>query len=186
MASTNARDNKMAAIELRLRLTRIFSKILVLILVLFFGYLIMPFLQQVSFMIPFLNLPLVTVGSVTVLAVIGILLYRILSDILALLNPVSKALKILLRGFAKERVTAAKRITYDLLFMIAILIIFALILPPLSGLPGIGIFIAAALPLLALAIVVFIFWDLGKVIYSEIERLADLIADKLEKLEDKH
>jgi len=83
-------------------------------------------------------------------------------------------------------VTAVKRITYDLLFMIAILIIFTLILPPLSGLPGIGIFIAAALPLLALAIVVFIFWDLGKVIYSEMERLADLIAEKLEELENKH
>ncbi|MDD1764540.1 MAG: hypothetical protein LUQ46_00810 [Candidatus Methanomethyliaceae archaeon] len=52
--------------------------------------------------------------------------------------------------------------------------------------PGIGIFIAAALPLLALAIVVFIFWDLGKVIYSEMERLADLIAEKLEELENKH
>ncbi|MDD1764541.1 MAG: hypothetical protein LUQ46_00815 [Candidatus Methanomethyliaceae archaeon] len=102
MASTNIRDNKMAAIELRLRLTRIFSKILVLILVLFFGYLIMPFLQQVSFMIPFLNLPLVTVGSVTVLAVIGILLYRILSDIVTMLNPVSKALKILLRDLQKN------------------------------------------------------------------------------------
>jgi len=186
MASASTRDKKMAANELRLRLTRIFSKILVLILVLFFGYILMPFLQQVSFMIPFLNLPLVTVGSVTVLAVIGILLYRILSDIVALFNPVSKALKIVLRGFAKERVTLAKRITYDLLFMIALLIILALILPPLSGLPGIGIYVAMALPLLALAIVVLIFWDLGKVIYSEIEKLADLIADKLEELEDKH
>jgi hypothetical protein len=186
MASTDNRDKKMAALELRVRLTRIFSKILVLILVLFFGYLIMPFLQQVSFMIPFLNLPLVTVGSVTILAVIGILLYRILSDTVALLNPLSKALKTLLKGFATERVTAVRRITYDLLFMVAILIIFSLILPPLSTLPEIGIFIAAALPLLALAIVVFIFWDLGKVIYGEIERLADLIADKLEELEDKH
>ena len=146
----------------------------------------MPYLQQITFLIPFLNLPLVAVGSVMVLAVIEILLYRILSDILALLDPVSKAFKVILRGFATDRVTVVKRVVYDLFFfMIAILILFTVILPPLSSLPGVGIYIATALPLLALAIVVLIFWDLGKVIYSEVERLADFIADKIEELEER-
>ena len=185
MASATARDKKVATIELRLRLTRIFSKVIVFILVLFFGYIMMPYLQQISFMIPFLNLPLVTVGSVMVLAVIGILLYRILSDIVALLEPVSRAFKIILKEFATDRVTIAKRVTYDLLFLIVVLITFAVILPPLSSLPGIGIYVATAVPLLALAIVVLIFWDLGKVIYSEVERLADFIADKLEEFEER-
>jgi len=185
MDSATPREKKVAAMELRLRLTRIFSKIIVLILVLFFGYIIMPYLQQITFLIPFLNLPLVAVGSVMVLAVIGILLYRILSDILALLDPVSKAFKVILRGFATDRVTVVKRVVYDLFFMIAILILFTVILPPLSSLPGVGIYIATALPLLALAIVVLIFWDLGKVIYSEVERLADFIADKIEELEER-
>jgi len=185
MASATARNKKVAAIELRLRLTRIFSKVIVLILILFFGYIMMPYLQQISFMIPFLNLPLVTAGSVIVLAVIGILLYRILSDIVALLEPVSRAFKIILKEFATDRVTVAKRVTYDLLFLIVILIAFAVILPLLSSLPGIGIYVATAVPLLALAIVVLIFWDLGKVIYGEVERLADFIADKLEEFEER-
>lgn len=75
----------------------------------------------------------------------------------ALLEPVSRAFKIILKEFATDRVTVAKRMTYDLLFLIVILMLFAVILSPLSGLPGIGIYVATALPLLALAIAVLIF-----------------------------
>jgi len=53
--------------ELRMRLTRIFSKILVLIMVGVMGFLLLPYLNEVILVIPYLGLPLVSLGAVSCL-----------------------------------------------------------------------------------------------------------------------
>jgi hypothetical protein len=167
-----------------MRLTRIFSKLLVLILVAILGYVMLPYLEEVTLVVPFLNLPLVSLGAVSLLAIIGVLLYRIIGDILALNTSASRRLRQLMKGLATEHVGAIKRVIYDLIILIIILIAFTILLPILGKVPGIGIYLATAIPLLTLAIAVLIFWDLGKVAYTLVERLADMIADRLEELEE--
>lgn len=173
-----------ASIELRMRLTRIFSKLLLLVLIAIIGYVMLPYLEEVTLVIPFLGLPLVSLGAVFLLAIIGVLLYRVVGDFLALNTSASKRLRQLMKGLATEHVGAIKRVMYDLILLVVILIAFTILLPFLSKVPAIGIYLATAVPLLTLAIAVLIFWDLGKVAYTLVERLADLIADRLEALEE--
>ncbi len=168
-----------------MRLTRIFSKLLVLVLVGILGYVLLPYLNEVTLVIPFLGLPLVSLGAVFLLAVIGVLLYRIIGDILALNTSASKRLRKIMRGLGSEHLSAIRRVIYDLILLVVILIAFTIMLPVVSRVPGIGIYLATAIPLLTLAIAVLIFWDLGKVAYSLVERLADVIADRLEEIEDR-
>jgi len=178
-------EKGLASIELRMRLTRIFSKLLVLVLVGILGYVLLPYLNEVTLVIPFLGLPLVSLGAVFLLAVIGVLLYRIIGDILALNTSASKRLRKIMRGLGSEHLSAIRRVIYDLILLVVILIAFTIMLPVVSRVPGIGIYLATAIPLLTLAIAVLIFWDLGKVAYSLVERLADVIADRLEEIEDR-
>jgi divalent metal cation (Fe/Co/Zn/Cd) transporter len=173
-----------ASIELRMRLTRIFSKVLVLILVAILGYVMLPYLDEVTVVVPFLGLPLVSLGAVFLLAVIGVFLYRIVGEILALNTSASKRLRRIMKGLATEHISAIRRVIYDLIILVVILMAFTLLLTILGRVPGIGIYLATAIPLLTLAIAVLIFWDLGKVAYSLVERLADYIADRLEEMED--
>lgn len=182
MAMTSPDGTRSAeSLELRMRLTRIFSKVLVLAMVAILGYVMLPYLEEVTFVIPFLDLPLVSLGAVSFLAVIGVLLYRIIGDVLALNTSVSRRVRRFMKGIAREHVGAIKRVAYDLIILIVILIAFTILLPILSRVPGIGIYLATAIPLLTLAIAVLIFWDLGKVAYTLMERLADMIADRLEE-----
>jgi divalent metal cation (Fe/Co/Zn/Cd) transporter len=174
------------SLELRLRLTRIFSQIIVLLLVLILGYLILPYLQLVPLTIPYLNLSMVNIGSIMLLAIVGFLLYRILQNLLSLSSSFSNALRHLAKGLAVERVGLLKRALYDILVLIVIIVIFDLLIPFSSKLPGIGVYISGALPLVALALAVLIFWDLGKVVYNELEELADIIIDKLEEFEERN
>lgn len=182
MSSVGVKDP--ASIELRMRLTRILTKLFVLVLVGIVGYVMLPYLNEITLVIPFLGLPLVSLGAVFLLAVIGVLLYRIVGDILALNTAASKRLRRIMRGLGSQHVSAIRRVLFDLLLLVAIIIAFTIMLPIVSRVPGIGIYLATAIPLLALAIAVLIFWDLGKVAYSLVERLADLIADRLEEIED--
>jgi hypothetical protein len=182
MSSVGVRDQ--APVELRMRLTRILTKLFVLVLVGIVGYVMLPYLNEITLVIPFLGLPLVSLGAVFLLAVIGVLLYRIVGDILALNTAASKRLRRIMRGLGSQHVSAIRRVLFDLLLLVAIIIAFTIMLPIVSRVPGIGIYLATAIPLLALAIAVLIFWDLGKVAYSLVERLADLIADRLEEIED--
>jgi hypothetical protein len=168
-----------------MRLTRILSKLLVLVLVGILGYVLLPYLNEVTLVIPLLGLPLVSLGAVFLLAVIGVLLYRVIGDILALNTSASKRLRKIMRGLGSEHIGSIRRVIYDLILLVVILIAFTIMLPVVSRVPGIGIYLATAIPLLTLAIAVLIFWDLGKVAYSLVERLADLIAERLEEIEDR-
>jgi hypothetical protein len=178
-------EKRQASVELRMRLTRIFSKLFVLVLVSILGYVMLPYLNEITLIIPLLGLPLVSLGAVFLLAIIGVLLYRIIGDILALNITASKRLRKIMRGLGSEHIGAIRRVVYDLILLIVILIAFTILLPIVSRVPGIGIYLATAIPLLTLAIAVLIFWDLGKVAYSLVERLADIIADRLEEIEDR-
>jgi divalent metal cation (Fe/Co/Zn/Cd) transporter len=182
--SSGAGQRGAASIELRMRLTRIFSKMLVLTFITILGYVLLPYLNEVTLVVPFLGLPLVSLGAVFLLAVIGVLLYRIVGDILALNTSASRQLRRIMKGLATEHISAIRRVIYDLIILVVILIAFTIMLPILGRVPGIGIYLATAIPLLTLAIAVLIFWDLGKVAYSLVERLADYIADRLEEIEE--
>ncbi|MCQ5374065.1 MAG: hypothetical protein NO515_03460 [Candidatus Methanomethylicia archaeon] len=177
-------DEKLSSLKLRLRITRILSKLLILVMLILLGYILMPYFQQLNIMIPIINMPLVTLGSVTILAVVGILLYRILADTLLLLNPISKAIRVIFRKMTMDHVTLVKRAIYDILFLIALIITLTALLPVVSAFPVIGIYFATGLPLIALAVVILIFWDLGKILYSEVEQLAEILAEKLESINE--
>ncbi|MEM4234200.1 MAG: hypothetical protein QXU75_03525 [Candidatus Methanomethylicaceae archaeon] len=177
-------SDRLSALKLRLRITRILSKLLVLLMLILLGYIIMPYFQQLNVTIPIINISLVTLGSVTILAVVGILLYRILADTLLLLNPLSKAILLIFKKMTMDHVTLVKRAIYDILFLIAFIIVLTALLPIVGSIPVIGVYFATGLPLVALAVVILIFWDLGKILYSEVEQLADFIAEKLESINE--
>lgn len=179
-------DKKGKSIEIRLRLTRIFSQIIVLLLVLILGYLIMPYLQLIPLVIPYLDINMVSIGSIMLLAIIGFMIYRILQDLMSLSSSLSRALNHLAKSLAAERVGLLKRALYDILLLIGIIVIFDLVLPIVGKLPGVGLYLSGALPLVALALAVLIFWDLGKIVYNEIEELSDFVVDKLEEFEERN
>lgn len=184
MDTPSEKNDKIESLKLRLKITRIFSKLLILFMLVLLSYILMPYLQQLNFFLPVLNIPLVTLGSVTILAVVGILLYRIMIDLLSLLTPISKLIHALFKRMTMDHVTLVKRAIYDILFLIVLIMILTTLLPIVGSFPIIGIYFATGLPLIALAVVILIFWDLGKILYGEVENLADLIAEKLESINE--
>ena len=180
----SSEPDRLSPLKLRLRITRILSKILVLFMLILLGYIIMPYFQQINIIIPIINMPLVTLSSVTILAAVGILLYRILADTLLLLNPISKAIRLIFKKMTLDHVTLVKRTIYDILFLIALIIVLTALLPIVGSIPVIGIYFATGLPLIAMAVVIFIFWDLGKILYSQIEQFSEFIAEKLESINE--
>lgn len=176
--------SRATALQLRLRIVKIISRLLIFLIIIFLGYIIMPYLQQIRVILPIINVPLATLGSVIMLAVVGILLYRIFIDTISLLKPVSKALQVIFKRMNVDHVTLVKRATYDILFLIGMIMILTVFLPLVGSLPVIGIYLASGLPLLALAVAILIFWDLGKILYNEVEQIADLLAEKIESINE--
>lgn len=167
-------------IYLKMSLLRIFSRSFILLLLILFSYVIMSYIEQINLIIPIINIPLISLISIMILAIIGIMIYRIFYDILLLLPKFSKILNIIFKKINSDFETTLKRIFYDIIILIFMIVILIILMPLFAKIPFIGIYLSTALSLLALAITILVFWDLGKIIYNKIEALAEYIAEKLE------
>jgi hypothetical protein len=140
----------------------------------------MSYIEQINLIIPIINIPLISLISIMILAIIGIMIYRIFYDILLLLPKFSKILYIIFKKINSDFETTLKRIFYDIIILIFMIVILIVLMPLFAKIPFIGIYLSTALSLLALAITILVFWDLGKIIHNKIEALAEYIAEKLE------
>lgn len=69
-----------------------------------------------------------------------------------------------------QRISVRRRIARNLTIVMAILISFSTTSPLLAGIPGVGGYLSAAGQMVAGAITILFFWDVGRSLYLEMER----------------
>jgi len=82
-------------------------------------------------------------------------------------------------GIKEER--SPKRALRDLIYIIGIVLVAAATTPFLRGIENIGWILSTAVIYIALAFIIILIYDIGRIIYKLIEEKAEILAGKLAK-----
>lgn len=155
-------------------LLRAFIYLLVTIITIGASYAIQPSLEfAFDLTIPGIGISVGQVIYVLILGLLGFALFgfiRSLTGVLGLhLEQVVNLIPVIASG------SVLKRIAYDVVFALLVLVVFWALSPFIPRVPGIGEPLGVAAQLIAFAILILLFWDIGKNIYGEVDRAVERI-----------
>jgi hypothetical protein len=188
MEKKRREERRALSAAIRKKLPRVIINFATLLVILIVGYITLPIINYAYGMqIPGVGISVGLVISVIILAVVVLLAIRILSDLTSLFGLSANLLTRLVPGLTSEHMSDLKRISFNLLYVMLVVVVFWIVAPFIPLIPGVGQAIATALPLVIVAIVVLLFWDIGRTIYRHIEvfsrKLADSISTSIEQSE---
>lgn len=111
-----------------------------------------------------------------------IFLTRALSDALALAD-IGTDIIVALLGVKEER--SLRRAARDAIYIILAILLTEAALPILHAVPRIGGLLTTAVSLIALAIVIVLTYDIGRILYRVLEEKAEVFADWLAELAER-
>ncbi|MEM3737350.1 MAG: hypothetical protein QXJ75_04625 [Candidatus Bathyarchaeia archaeon] len=151
---------------------------LVLIGVLVLSYTFMPLLEFSSnILIPVFGISLSLVISIIILGVLSLIAVRFITSAIALLGFPLETLTGLMPSLASPNARSLlHRIFLDLSFIILALIVYWVAYQLIVLIPGIGAALAAASQIVVAAIIVLLFWDIGRTLYNKLEEAASRIS----------
>jgi hypothetical protein len=135
-----------------------------------------------------INLPGININAATLIGAIALIftaifLIRALADALVLSDIVTDIFVKQL-GIKEER--SPKRAARDLIYIIVIILVTTALQPLIATLePGIEVPFAAGTIYVALAIILILIYDIGRILYRIVERKAESVADSLSKMTDR-
>lgn len=135
-----------------------------------------------------INLPGLDMNAGTLIGTIALIftaifLIRALSDALVLSDVVTDIF-IKRLGIKEER--SPKRAARDLIYIIVVILVTTALQPLISTLdPSVENPLAAATIYVALAIILVLIYDIGRILYRIVERKAESMADSLSKMTDR-
>ena len=133
--------------------------------------------------LPGLNMNAGTLIGTIALIFTAIFLIRALSDALVLSDVVTD-LFVKRLGINEER--SPKRAARDLIYIIVVILVTTALQPLISTLdPTVETPVAAATIYVALAIILILIYDIGRILYRIVERKAESMADSLAKMTDR-
>jgi len=133
--------------------------------------------------LPGLNMNAGTLIGTIALIFTAIFLIRALSDALVLSDVVTD-LFVKRLGIKEER--SPKRAARDLIYIIVVILVTTALQPLISTLdPAIETPLAAGAIYVALAIILILIYDIGRILYRIVERKAESMADSLVKMTDR-
>jgi len=188
MGVNRSDERRALSAAIREKLPRVLIGFAMLFVVLIVGYITLPIVNYAYQMqIPGIGISVGLVISVIILAIVVLFAIRIFNDLTSLFGISANLLAKLVPGLTSEHMSDLRRISYNLLYVILIVLLFWIVEPFTPLIPGVGSAIATALPIVIVAIVVLLFWDIGRTIYRHIEvfsrKLADRISDSIEQSE---
>lgn len=141
-----------------------------------------PTLQGIQ--IPGLNYQADQVFWLITIFIMVMFLVRALSDALVLGDFLTDIV-IKRLGIKEER--SPKRALRDLIYIIVVVLIAAAISPFLRGIENIGGLLSTAATYVALALIIILIYDIGRILYRLIEEKAEILAEKIVKAaEEEH
>jgi cation transport ATPase len=134
-------------------------------------------------MLPGVNIKAGTLLATIALIFTAIFLIRALADALVLSDIVTDIFVKQL-GIKEER--SPKRAARDLIYIIIIILVTTALQPLIATLePSIGVPLATGTIYVALAIILILIYDIGRILYKIVERKAESMANSLAKMADR-
>jgi cation transport ATPase len=167
--------------EVRRRLPRLTMSLVMAVIFLMINFFVPPLMGDTK--LPGINLPAGALVGAIALIFTAIFLIRALADGLVL-SDILTDIFVKRLGIKEER--SPKRAARDAIYIIVILLVATAIYPIISTLDSsIKDPLTAATTYVALAIILILFYDIGRILYRIVERKAESVADGLAKMADK-
>jgi len=163
--------------EIRLRIPRLVMSLVMVFIFWILNMFVPPTLTGVQ--IPGMNYPADQVFWVVTLFIMVMFLVRALSDALVL-GDILTDVVIRRLGIREER--PPRRVLRDLIYIMAIVLIAAAVSPFLRGIENVGEILSTATTYIALALIIILIYDIGRIIYRLIEEKAEILAEKIVKM----
>lgn len=168
--------------EIRKRLPRLTMSLVMAVIFFLINFFVPPLMGDMS--LP--GIDLINVGTlVGIIALLftAIFLIRALADGLVL-SDILTDIFIRRLGIKEER--SPRRAARDAIYIIVIILVTAALQPLLSTLePGIGDPLTTVTIYVALALILILIYDIGRILYRIVERKADSMADTIAKMADR-
>lgn len=166
--------------EVKEKLSRLILSLIALFIVIMIGYIALSLINYAfNIAIPGTVLSGGLAVSIIILAVVTFLFFEIISDLSFFMGLDSNTLSKIFPGMHSGHVSALRKIVYNIFYVVIITFVFWIITPFLPDIPGVGKLMSAALPFVILAIVVLLFWDIGRTIYGELDLFTRKLTDRL-------
>ena len=128
--------------------------------------------------IPGLNYPADQVFWLITIIIMVMFLVRALSDALVLGDFLTD---IVIRRLGIKEELSPKRALRDLIYIIGIVLVAAAATPFLRDIENIGEMLSTAVIYIALALIIILIYDIGRIIYRIIEEKAEILVEKIVK-----
>jgi len=163
--------------EIRERLPRLVLDFVAIILTLAAAYVVLPIAHAINFEIPAVGISVGLMVAVIFLVMLAILVVRVLRDAAALVHLSSEMLSKAVPGLEEVHVNLVRKVARDFFFAVVVMILFYVITPFIVLIPGVGVSLAAAIPLVLAATIVILLYDAGRLIYDGIAKVIHQLAE---------
>jgi len=133
-------------------------------------------------MIPGLDINAGTLVGIIALLFTAIFLVRALSDALVLSDIVTD---IIVKQLGIKEEKPPKRAARDAIYIIVIILVATALYPLLGTLGNIGNTLTTVTTYVALAIIIVLIYDVGRILYRMVEQRAETVADRLAKMAER-
>jgi len=133
--------------------------------------------------IPGLNTNAGLLAWIVITVVMAIFLIRALSDALVL-GDILTDVVVRRLGIKEER--SPKRAGRDLIYIIIIILVVTALSPILATVTNIGYLLTTTATYVALALIIILIYDIGRILYRLVQQKAELLADRLTQMAEKH
>jgi hypothetical protein len=171
---------KSFADEIRDRLPRVLTNLVMMLAVIVVLYLIMPVAYVTSYVIPGVGLAgglLIGIGALIISSIIEVRIYRDLEGLSNAFASYAVAKRKRLTAPAKERLRSSLA---DIGKAVSLLILLALIAPVLIIIPGIGV-IAVILPIVGILVLALYGWKSWEAVEEELQKIFKAFANSVAK-----
>jgi cation transport ATPase len=167
--------------EIRRRFPRIIMNLVMAVIFWIIGVFVPPTVSTV--VIPGLNTNADFLIWTVATVVMAIFLIRALSDALVL-GDILTDVVVRRLGIKEER--SPKRAARDLIYIIIIILVVTALSPILASIEEIGYLLTTTATYIALALIIILIYDIGRILYRIVEQKAELLADRLAEMAEKN
>ncbi len=165
--------------ELRKRLPRFVLDFVAIIITLVVAYLVLPIASVIGVNVAVAGISVGLAVAVIFAVILAILAVRIIRDAAAMAHISSHLFSRAVPELEAHHQNLIQKVVHDFLYVVVIIILFYVLTPFVVLIPGIGISLAAAIPVILLALVIIFLYDAARLIYDEIAKGVDKVTEKV-------
>jgi len=165
--------------EVRQRLPRLVLDFVAIIVTLLVAYIVLPIVSVIGVEVPVAGISAGLAIAIIFAIILAILAVRVLRDAAAMAHVGSHLVSQAVPELEEHHQNLIRKVARDFLYVVVIIILFYVLTPFVVLIPGIGISIAAAIPLILLALVIIFLYDAARLIYDEVAKGVSKVTEKV-------